>query len=81
MIDHRRTFGYGEKCQRELPPMSFQLTAPNSDGTREELEELLLEGLHSGEPVEVDERFWNHLRAETDTTGTAHQTRKPIREN
>lgn len=40
--------------------------APDFEGTTAELEELLLEGLHSGEPVEVDERFWNRLRGETD---------------
>lgn len=40
--------------------------APGFEGTQEELEELLLEGLNSGEPVEADENFWNRLRAQTD---------------
>jgi hypothetical protein len=36
------------------------------DGRHEELEELVLEGLASGEPIEVDEAFWKKLGAETD---------------
>jgi Arc/MetJ-type ribon-helix-helix transcriptional regulator len=55
--------------------------APDFEGTREELMELLSEGLNSGEPVEADQAFWNRLSLETDEMGTAHQTRKPIREN
>jgi putative addiction module CopG family antidote len=47
------------------------------EGSREELEELLLEGLDSGEPVEVDESFWNRLRAEADGMVAEHQVRKP----
>lgn len=43
---------------------------PEFEGTREELEEFLLEGLNSGEPVTVDEAYWNRLRAETDRMGT-----------
>jgi Arc/MetJ-type ribon-helix-helix transcriptional regulator len=46
--------------------------APNFEGTQEELEELLLECLNSGEPVEADQALWNHLTAETDKTGTSH---------
>lgn len=46
------------------------------EGTPEELEELLLEGLKSGEPVEADETFWNRLRAETDGLAAEHQARK-----
>jgi Arc/MetJ-type ribon-helix-helix transcriptional regulator len=55
--------------------------APEFEGTREELEEFLLDGLNSGEPVEADEAFWDRLRAETDKMGTAHRAPKPIREN
>jgi putative addiction module CopG family antidote len=51
--------------------------APDFEGTQEELEELLLEGLNSGEPVEADETFWNRLRAETDRMATEHHARKP----
>jgi Arc/MetJ-type ribon-helix-helix transcriptional regulator len=51
--------------------------APGFEGTQEELEELLLEGLNSGEPVEADEAFWNRLRAETDRMVAEHQARKP----
>jgi Arc/MetJ-type ribon-helix-helix transcriptional regulator len=50
--------------------------APDFEGTKQELEELLLEGLHSGEPVDVDENFWNRLRAETDGIAAEYQKRK-----
>ena len=55
--------------------------APYFEGTQEELEELLLEGLNSGEPVEADETFWNRLKAETDKMATEHSHGNPIREN
>lgn len=55
--------------------------APDLEGTQEELEELLLEGLNSGEPVAVDENFWTRLRAETDNIATEHRHRNAIREN
>jgi putative addiction module CopG family antidote len=51
------------------------------EGTREELEELLLEGLHSGEPIEADESFWNRLKAETDGMVAEQQVRKPVLES
>ena len=51
--------------------------APGFEGTQEELEELLVEGLNSGEPVHADEAFWKRLRAETDAFATEHQSRKP----
>ena len=51
--------------------------APGFEGTREELEELLLEGLHSGEPVEATEASWNRLRAETNRMVAEHQATKP----
>ena len=50
--------------------------APDFEGAQEELEELLLEGLNSGEPVPVDENFRNRLRAETDKIATEHRARK-----
>lgn len=40
--------------------------APDFEASQEELEELLLEGLNSGEPVAADEGFWNRLKADTD---------------
>lgn len=55
--------------------------APDFDGTQEELEELLLDGLHSGTAVEADEKFWDKLRAATDSMAVEHQSRKHIREN
>ena len=51
--------------------------APGFEGKQEELEELLLEGLNSGQPVEADEAFWNRLTAETDRMAAEHQARKP----
>lgn len=51
--------------------------APTFEGTQEELEALLMEGLNSGEPVVADEAFWNGLRAKTDQMVAEHQTRKP----
>ena len=53
------------------------VAAPGFEGTPEELEALLTEGLNSGEPVEADESFWNRLRAKTDRMVTEHQGRKP----
>ncbi len=50
--------------------------APGFDGPQEELEELLLEGLRSGPPVEADEKFWSRLKAETDGIAAADQARK-----
>jgi antitoxin ParD1/3/4 len=41
-----------------------QITAPPAFSTQEELEALLLEGLDSGEPVEVTPQFWADTRAE-----------------
>jgi hypothetical protein len=41
-----------------------QITAPPSFSTIEELDALLIEGLDSGEPVEVTPQFWAHLHTE-----------------
>jgi len=51
--------------------------APGFEGTHEELDALLVEGQNSGEPVEVDEAFWNRLRAETGQMVGGHQPRNP----
>jgi putative addiction module CopG family antidote len=46
---------------------AVELTAaPGSQGTQEELVQLLAEGLNSGEPVEADAAYWARLRADTD---------------
>ena len=55
--------------------------APGFEGRQVELEEILMEGLNSGEPVEADEAFWNRLTAETDRMAAEHQARKPLRES
>lgn len=52
------------------------VAAPGFEGTPEELEELLVEGLNSGEPVEADEAFWKRLRDKTDRMVSEHQDRK-----
>ena len=54
-----------------------QLATHGFDGTQEELEELLLDGLNSGEPIEADESFWSRLKAETDGMVAEHEVRKP----
>lgn len=48
------------------------VAAPGFEGTQEELEELLMEGLNSGEAVEVNESYWNSLRAKTDVIAKEH---------
>jgi hypothetical protein len=53
--------------------------APGFDGTTAELEELLMEGLNSGDPIPVDESFLNRLRTKTDDM--AAEYRKSCREN
>jgi Arc/MetJ-type ribon-helix-helix transcriptional regulator len=50
---------------------------PDFEGAQRELDELLLDGLNSGAPVQADEAFWNRLRAETDKMATEHHARKP----
>jgi Arc/MetJ-type ribon-helix-helix transcriptional regulator len=55
--------------------------APDFEGTQEELEALLIEGLNSGAPFEADRAFWNRLRAETDEMGRRTRHGTSIREN
>jgi Arc/MetJ-type ribon-helix-helix transcriptional regulator len=50
--------------------------SPAFDGTQEEFDTLLQEGLTSGEPIEAN-AFWNRLRAETERMAAEHQTLKP----
>ncbi len=38
------------------------------------LEALLLEGLASGDPIPIDEKFWSDLTAETERRLRAHKT-------
>ena len=52
-------------------------SAQGFEGPQEELDELLLEGLNSGEPVEANDEFWNRLTANTDSMVTGHEARKP----
>ena len=55
------------------------VAAPGFEGTQEELEALLAEGLNSGDPVEADETFWRQLTEKTDQMAAEHQARKPRR--
>ena len=50
--------------------------SPGFDGTQEELEEFLAEGLRSGEAVEADDAFWDRLKAKTDPILREHPRRK-----
>ena len=52
------------------------VAAPGFEGTEQELEELLTEGLASGEPVEADEAFWDRVRAKTDRMINRNQQSK-----
>jgi Arc/MetJ-type ribon-helix-helix transcriptional regulator len=54
--------------------------APGFEGTQEELEALLMDGLSSGEPIEADEAFWTRLRAETDHMVAEQGARNPHRD-
>jgi Arc/MetJ-type ribon-helix-helix transcriptional regulator len=50
--------------------------APGFDGRQEELDELLAEGLNSGDAVEADDAFWDRLGAKTDSILHEHTSRK-----
>ena len=50
---------------------------PGFEGSVEELQDPLVEGLNSGEPMEVNEAFWSRLRVETDAIATEHRARNP----
>jgi hypothetical protein len=51
-----------------------QITAPPGFSTQEELEALLLEGLNSGEGVEMTPQSWADLRAELSDRRSARIT-------
>jgi len=53
------------------------VAVPDFEGTQDELETLLLDGLDSGEPVEADDAFWSRLTKETDRMAADHGIRKP----
>jgi hypothetical protein len=54
-------------------------TAPDFEGSQQELEALLIEGLNSGEPVEAGETLWSRLKLETDAIAAEHLARKTDR--
>jgi len=49
--------------------------APGFEGSREEIENMLLDGIDSGEAAQVDEAYWSRLRAETDAIAGEHLKR------
>lgn len=53
------------------------VAVPDFGGTPDELETLLLDGMNSGMPIEVDDAFWNRLTMETDRIAAEHRKRKP----
>jgi Arc/MetJ-type ribon-helix-helix transcriptional regulator len=55
------------------------VAVPDFEGTQDELEALVLDGLDSGEPVESDDAFWGRLTMETDRIAAEHRARKPDR--
>ena len=46
------------------------------EGSMDDLEPLLLEGINSGQPTVVDEAFWQRLTVQTDQLLEEHQGRK-----
>jgi Arc/MetJ-type ribon-helix-helix transcriptional regulator len=46
------------------------------EGSAEELNQLLMEGLNSGDPIEVDDAFWQELKIKTDKMIDEHGARK-----
>lgn len=43
-----------------------EVNANDFEGSQAELDELLLEGINSGEPIVADAAFWERLRNDTD---------------
>ncbi len=52
---------------------------PGFEGSQEQLDKMLLDGLNSGEAAQVDDAYWSRLRAETDAIAREHLVRKPTR--
>jgi Arc/MetJ-type ribon-helix-helix transcriptional regulator len=53
------------------------VAVPDFEGTQDELETLLLDGLNSGKAIEADDAFWNRLTMETNRIAAEHGARKP----
>lgn len=49
--------------------------AQGFEGTPDELEELLLDGLHSGEAAEADDAFWQQVAVRTDAMQAEYRKR------
>jgi Arc/MetJ-type ribon-helix-helix transcriptional regulator len=50
------------------------------EGTKEELQALIQEGLNSGEGEDLDDGFWDRLKMETDRMAAEHEASKVSRE-
>lgn len=69
------TAGAYESAEEALDAAVASITSalsPDFEGTPEELEGLLSEGVRSGEAVPVDEAFWTKLSAKTEHIAAEH---------
>jgi hypothetical protein len=57
-----------------------ELKALRFEGTQEEFDALMIEGHNSGEGEEINDEFWDRLKAETDRMAAEHESRKVTRE-
>ncbi len=55
------------------------VAVPDFEGTPDELETFLADGLNSGEPAEANHAFWHPINIETDRIATDHGVRNPGR--
>ncbi len=76
-VVERGAYGSTEEAVEAAVAALESAVAPGFEGTPEELEALLAEGLASGEPVEADAAYWSRLRARTDQMVAERQAAKP----
>jgi hypothetical protein len=69
----RRSYRSAEEALNAALAVVETAAAPDFDGTQDELEALLLDGLDSGGPIQADDTFWSRLRAETGRIAAEHQ--------
>lgn len=77
-VVERGAYGSAEEAVEAAVSALESAAAPGFEGTEEELEALLAEGLASGEPVEADEAYWRRLRARTDQMVAERRAAKPL---
>lgn len=61
-------YGYGDASE-----YAAEVLREQQGREREALEDLLLEGLNSGDPIPVTPAFWTEFRADTDVLLAEHQ--------